>query len=493
MIAFACPSCQKKLSVKDELAGKKVKCPGCGQVMAVPQAAATLASGVMPKLANLDDARTLPPAARPAAEDRTLPPRSQGGQESLSDSGGQTAFGGGRPGEATAPLPAQGVSPELIDFLAPPQAEGELGRLGGFRILKVLGHGGMGVVFQGEDPKLGRKVAIKAMVPHLAGSKSAQQRFLREAKTAATLEHDHIVPILQVGEDHGAPYIVMPFLKGEPLDQGLQRAGKLPLADVVRIGREAAEGLAAAHAAGLIHRDIKPANLWLEAPRGRVKILDFGLARAAADESYLTQSGAIVGTPAYMAPEQASGEAVDARCDLFSLGCVLHRLSTGVAPFKGKDSISTLLAVASENPKPPAQVNPAVPPALSELVMRMLAKKPEQRPVSAQVVADARAEIEKRHPTEVMATPRLKLEKAKGGATAALAAAPPKRASQPASGFLYRGWYGEAPWCWLCCSWCCSCGRAAAHRTSMRMTPLKRGERPRCRRRSPTAWACSSC
>jgi formylglycine-generating enzyme required for sulfatase activity len=419
MIAFACPSCHKKLKVDDELAGKKVRCPGCGTVLAVPQAAATLASQGEPRSASLPDVKTLPPRNQ-----------GQGGQESLSDSQGQTDLGAGPQGEATRFLPAQGVSPELIDFLAPPQASDELGRLGGFRILKVLGHGGMGVVYQGEDPRLGRKVAIKAMLPHLAGSKSAQQRFLREARTAAALEHDHVVPILQVGEDRGAPYIVMPFLKGESLDQRLQREGKLPVVEVLGIGRETAEGLAAAHAAGLIHRDIKPANLWLEEPKGRVKILDFGLARAAADEAHLTQSGAIVGTPAYMAPEQAGGEVVDARCDLFSLGCVLYRLCTGVLPFKGKDSISTLLAVATENPKTPTQLNPQVPPALSELVMRLLAKKPDQRPPSAQVVAEALEGMEKGQSTEILARARPRPAAARDGGHGRVEAAPP-RPAQP--------------------------------------------------------------
>src|SRR5262245_5167376 len=197
----------------------------------------------------------------------------------------------------------------------------------------------MGVVFQGEDPKLGRQVAIKGMLPHLAGSKSSHERFLREARAAAALEHDHIVPIFHVDEDRGAPFIVMPFLKGEPLDRRLEAQGKLPIAEVLRIGRETAEGLAAAHEAGLIHRDIKPANLWLEGDKARVKILDFGLARASADQSQLTQTGAIIGTPAFMAPEQATGEKVGPQSDLFSLGCVLYRLCTGNMPFRGKDTI----------------------------------------------------------------------------------------------------------------------------------------------------------
>jgi formylglycine-generating enzyme required for sulfatase activity len=398
-IAFACASCRKRLSVRDELAGQRVRCPACGNVAAVPQSTPAPAGPVGPGPVSAGDGRTLPPTVSAAPEARPLPPtdRGEGGQESLAEAGGHTPSSERPEGQPTDSLAGEAPGKELYDFLAPPEAADELGRLGGFRILKVLGYGGMGVVFQGEDPRLGRKVALKAMLPHLAGSPSARQRFLREARAAAALEHDHVVPILAVGEDRGAPYIVMPFLKGEPLDQRLRRQGRLPVAEVLRIGRETAEGLAAAHAQGLVHRDIKPANLWLEtrgepgasATGGRVKILDFGLARAAADEAHLTQTGAIVGTPAYMAPEQAHGGVPDARCDLFSLGCVLYRLCTGAVPFKGRDSISTLVAVATQDPKPPAEVSPGVPPALSDLVMRLLAKEPEQRPPSAQAVAAA--------------------------------------------------------------------------------------------------------
>ena len=277
----------------------------------------------------------------------------------------------------------------------------------------------MGVVFLGEDPKLGRKVAIKAMLPDLAESKSAQQRFLREARAAAVLEHDHIVAIHHVGEDHGTPFIVMPFLKGEALDTLLKRGEKLSLVQTLRIGREIAEGLAAAHELGLVHRDIKPANIWLEA-RGagqasqgdtdgknsagkrdlppRVKVLDFGLARATADSAHLTQSGAIIGTPAYMAPEQANGQAVDARSDLFSLGCLLYRVCTDELPFQGTGTMDTLIAVVSHDPPPPHEVNPAVPHGLSDLVMKLLAKAPADRPASAAEVAERLGQLEQRQP-----------------------------------------------------------------------------------------------
>ena len=252
----------------------------------------------------------------------------------------------------------------------------------------------MGVVFRAEDPALQRMVAIKAMLPGLAASGTAKQRFLREARAAASLHDDHVVSIYQVGEDRGAPYLAMEFLEGEPLDVYLQRQAKLPIAEVVRIGRETALGLAAAHKRGLIHRDIKPANLWLEASPGResgefrVKILDFGLARATSENTQLTNSGVVVGTPAFMAPEQAGGKTVDHRCDLFSLGCVLYRLCTGQMAFKGFDTMSILMALATETPTSPQLLNFEVPAELSDLVLQLLAKDPAQRPATAREVAD---------------------------------------------------------------------------------------------------------
>ncbi len=286
------------------------------------------------------------------------------------------------------------LSPALYDFLAPPQAADEIGRLGPFRVLKVLGAGGMGVVYQAEDPQLNRLVALKAMLPGLAAGGSNKERFLREARAAAAIEHDHIVAIYLVDEDRGVPFIAMPLLRGESLEDRLQRERKLPLSEALRIGRETASGLAAAHARGLIHRDIKPANLWLEGDKKRVKVLDFGLARQRGDTANLTQQGAIVGTPAYMAPEQANGRKVDSRCDLFSLGCVLYRMNTGQLPFPGADMVATLIAVTSTQPRSPRQINPQVPPSLSRLIMQLLAKAPGDRPASAHEVVQAVEEIE---------------------------------------------------------------------------------------------------
>jgi hypothetical protein len=290
--------------------------------------------------------------------------------------------------------------PELTAFLAPARAPDEIGRLGPYRSLAVLGHGGMGVVFRAEDPPLERLIALKAMLPALASNASNRDRFLREAKAAAAVKDDHVVSIHQVGEDRSAPLLAMEFLEGEPLDERLKRGPRLTIAEVVRIGREAALGLAAAQKRGLIHRDIKPGNLWLEGEHARLKILDFGLARALKDQTHLTQSGAIVGTPAYMAPDQAAGGDVDHRCDLFSLGCVLCRMCTGTMAFQGENTLAILTALAL--PRPPHEVDPAVPVKLSEQVMRLLAKKPGDRPGTALEVAEELHEIEHQNATRAI-------------------------------------------------------------------------------------------
>jgi len=271
-----------------------------------------------------------------------------------------------------------------------------MGRLGPYGILKVLGTGAMGIVFLAEDSQLKRQVALKVMRPSLAASAEFHRRFLREAQLAGAIEHEHIVPVYQVGEDRGVPFLAMKLLRGETLEDRLRRTGgRVPLDEVLRIGREVAEGLAAAHDQGLIHRDIKPANIWLEAGLDRVKIVDFGLARGTGSDAHFTQAGTVIGTPAYMAPEQANAEEVDSRCDLFSLGAVLYRASTGTLPFGGKDTLSVLTALATQTPAPPHRLVSSLPRVFSGLVMRLLAKDPADRPQSAREVVEVIEAIER--------------------------------------------------------------------------------------------------
>jgi WD40 repeat protein/predicted Ser/Thr protein kinase len=297
-----------------------------------------------------------------------------------------------------------GTSPDLVrrkkleldqlvrEVLTPPQSEGELGRLGGYRVLSVLGTGGMGAVFRAEDLRLKRQVALKVMRPTLAREPDARERFLREAQAAAALSHDHITPVYQVGEDREVLFLAMPLLQGETLGARLRREKPLPMDEALRITREAAAGLAAAHERGLIHRDIKPDNLWLEAGSGRVKILDFGLARAVEGSSQITHSGLIVGTPNYLSPEQANGSPVDARSDLFSLGVVLYEMLTGRKPFERQSLTATLSAIADADPEPLQFAQPETPDDVADLVDRLLAKNPAARFATAlEVVHAARA------------------------------------------------------------------------------------------------------
>ncbi len=287
----------------------------------------------------------------------------------------------------SAPAAARSDTHELLDFLRPAEQADELGRLGPYRVLKVLGVGGMGVVLLAEDTRLERLVALKVLKPSLARTSSLGARLLKEARQAASIKHDHIVTIYEVGEDRRIVFLTMELLEGETLENHLDKQGRPSLVEVCRIGREIAEGLAAAHQHGLVHRDIKPSNIWLEGKRARVKILDFGLACEYQEETVASLQGVLVGTPAYMAPEQAQGEKVDGRADYFSLGCVLYRLTTGALPFRGKDTLSLLVAMAQADPTSPRRLNPEVPAELAQLILQLLNKAPADRPTSAQIVA----------------------------------------------------------------------------------------------------------
>ena len=286
----------------------------------------------------------------------------------------------------------------IRDFLSPPESRMEVGRLGSYRVFRRLGSGGMGIVLEAEDTQLGRTVALKVMQPRLLHNESNRRRFLQEARAVAALEHDHIVPIYQVGEERGIPFLVMPLLKGESLDSRLRRDGQLPIGHAVEIGLQIAMGLAAAHQQGVVHRDIKPANIWMEERAFgdsnsthdsiRVKILDFGLARDDRERVPLTEPGVITGTPEFMAPEQALGERADARSDLFSLGCVLYFISSGRLPFVGRNSVSIMLSVLENKPVPLREIVPNAPEKFVALVMRLLQRESNRRFETAQEVVE---------------------------------------------------------------------------------------------------------
>jgi serine/threonine protein kinase/WD40 repeat protein len=266
----------------------------------------------------------------------------------------------------------------LLSILDPPARPGQLGSLNRYVITDVIGRGGMGIVLKAIDPALDRVVAMKVLAPHLATSAPARRRFAREAQAAAAVSHDHVVAIHAVEEANGLPFLVMQYVPGISLQERLDRTGPLELREILRIGMQTAAGLAAAHAQGLVHRDIKPANILLENGVERVHITDFGLARAV-DDASLTQSGVLPGTPQYMAPEQARGETVDHRADLFSLGSVLYALCTGRPPFRASTTMGVLRRVSERTPRPILEINPDVPTWLVVVIERLHAKDPDER------------------------------------------------------------------------------------------------------------------
>ncbi|MBA4187702.1 MAG: hypothetical protein C0467_06745 [Planctomycetaceae bacterium] len=316
--------------------------------------------------------------------------------------------------DSTASGSDANAAPDL-SFLGPPLEPGDLGQLGTYRVRRVLGIGGMGIVFEAIDSQLRRLVALKVMRPEIAASLAARTRFLKEARAAAALTSDHIVTVFQVGQDNDVPFMAMQLLRGEALDTRLNREPRLSVVDALTIGIQASAGLAAAHDAGLVHRDIKPANLWLEikdegakksADSGRlvvsgavvpdtsfrVKILDLGLVRGGGGPR-LTTAGVVVGTPHFMAPEQAGGTEIDHRADLFSLGCVIYTMLSGELAFPGNSTMAVLMALANHTPPLLHEKNEAVPHELSHLVARMMSKSPEGRPPSALQVIEHLTEI----------------------------------------------------------------------------------------------------
>jgi serine/threonine protein kinase/WD40 repeat protein len=288
-------------------------------------------------------------------------------------------------GDATQP--GRPADAEALALLSPSGEPGSLGRLDHYEVLEVVGRGGMGLVLKARDAKLQRVVAVKLLNPQLAVSGTARKRFVREARAAAAVRDEHVVGIYAVSEEAPVPYLVMEYVGGITLEEQLRRSGSLEVMQVLRIGMQAAAGLAAAHTQGLIHRDIKPSNILLENGVQRVKITDFGLARTV-DDASITQSGVIAGTPLYMSPEQAEGQHVDARSDLFSLGSVLYTLCTGRPAFRAGTTMGVLKRVCEDKPRPIREVNPDVPDWLCAIVEKLLRKAPAERFQTATEVRD---------------------------------------------------------------------------------------------------------
>jgi WD40 repeat protein/serine/threonine protein kinase len=278
-----------------------------------------------------------------------------------------------------------------LSFLAPSAEPGALGRLDHYEILEVLGRGATGLVLKAHDTRLRRLVAVKVLAPQLAANGAARQRFAREARAAAAVRDEHVVAIYAVHDEGPFPYLVMELLGGSTLEARLAATGPLAVKDVVRIGLQAARGLAAAHAHGLVHRDVKPGNILLEDGLERIKLADFGLARAV-DDASLTKSGVIAGTPLYMSPEQARGERVDARSDLFSLGSVLYALCAGRPAFRAENALAVMRRVCRDAPRSLREVNSDIPEWLEAVIARLMAKDPAERLPSAAELAGVLAD-----------------------------------------------------------------------------------------------------
>lgn len=267
----------------------------------------------------------------------------------------------------------------VLESLEPTNNPGHLGTLGRYSIVSLLGEGGMGIVVHAIDNELCRDVAIKILRPSLAHQVSLRKRFLREARAGAKLSHDHVAPVFDVSEHSGLYFFVMELLEGESLRDRLDKSRQLPVNEALRITREAAEALQAAHEIGLVHRDVKPENIWLDRGSDRVRLVDFGLAHSTTNDAGLTQSGLLMGTPRFMSPEQATCGDVDHRTDLFSLGSVLYRMLTGNYAVDGDSPAECFASLLNDSVPNTAHACPDVPEAVSQLVTDLLEKDPDQR------------------------------------------------------------------------------------------------------------------
>ena len=335
MISFTCSHCDRTLKVPDEHAGKKAKCPRCGQLTLIPHAATMAAPGG-------SEAPTISPP----------PPQTPSEQETLVPSPAPPALAS----ESATVAPEGGTLPHLD--IAPASVE-----IPGYEILGELGRGGMGVIYQARQLSPRRLVALKMILAGEHAGADALARFKREADAVAQLSHPNIVPIHEVGEHQGRPYLTLEFVEGGNLLQHL-RARPLDFRAAAELLRQLARAMQFAHRRGILHRDLKPANILL-AHDGTPKIVDFGLAKqldgTASVQAAATQSGAILGTPSYMAPEQAGGKSKDIgpAADVYALGAIFYECLTGRPPFQAESTLDTLMKVATEEPTAPRQVRPS--------------------------------------------------------------------------------------------------------------------------------------
>lgn len=273
-------------------------------------------------------------------------------------------------------------------FLEPSSDPAFIGQLHHFLIARVIGRGGMGIVLEAFDTHLQRNVAIKVLNPQIQQNEIARQRFCREGRAAAAISHEHVVSMHHVAKANEGEiaYLVMQLIEGETLESRMKEGRPLPAKEVARIGMQIAAGLSAAHSREMVHRDIKPANILIEAETERVKLTDFGLARAT-DDIKLTKTGMVAGTPLYMAPEQAMGGTTDERSDLFSMGAVMYEMATGISPFQAASAVGVMKKIMDEMPTPPHLINSEITKPLSGLIMALIAKEPEDRPESSASIA----------------------------------------------------------------------------------------------------------
>ncbi len=279
-------------------------------------------------------------------------------------------------------IPSDGASVSLTKTLQTPSRGLIPGSSFAFRykIVEELGRGGMGIVYKAEDNKLKRTVALKLLPPDLTGDSEAKERFIREAQAAAVLEHPNICTIYEVDETEDKTFISMAYVDGQSLRDRV-KTGPLEVAEALDVAIQVSEGLAAAHQQGIVHRDIKSANIMMTKD-GQVKLMDFGLAKFTG-ASMITQEGVTMGTIAYMSPEQAQGQTVDHRTDIWALGVVLYEMLSGQLPFKGENEASFLYSIVHEEPKAIKEISPDIPIEIQKVISRALRKKPESRYQSA--------------------------------------------------------------------------------------------------------------